>query len=51
MHFLPFELTPEMIKAVKSGAAISMGIEHPAYTHSVSPVPEATRVSLAADLA
>ena len=51
VHFLRFELAPDMIKAVKSGAAISMGIEHPAYTHSVSPVPEATRASLAQDLA
>ena len=51
VHFLRFELTPDMIKAVKSGAAVSMGIEHPAYTHSVSPVPDATRASLANDLA
>jgi hypothetical protein len=51
VHFLRFELAPDMIRAVKGGAAISMGIEHPAYTHSVSPVPEATRASLAADLA
>ena len=51
VHFLRFELTPEMIKAVKSGATISMGIEHPAYTYNVSPVPEATRASLAQDLA
>jgi len=40
-----------MVKAVKRGAALSMGIEHPAYTHSVSLVPEATRTSLAQDLA
>jgi len=51
VHFLRFELAPDMIKAVKSGAAISMGIEHPAYTHSVNPVPEATRASLTQDLA
>jgi hypothetical protein len=51
VHFLRFELTPAMIKAVKSGAAVSMGIDHPAYTHSVSPLPEAVRASLAQDLA
>jgi len=51
VHFLRFELTPAMIKAVKSGAAVSMGIDHPAYTHSVSPLPGAIRASLAQDLA
>ncbi len=50
VHFLRFELTPTMVKAVKSGAAVSMGIDHPAYTHSVSPLPEAIRASLAQDL-
>lgn len=51
VHFLRFELTPAMIKAVKSGATVSMGIDHPAYTHSVSPLPDAIRASLTQDLA
>lgn len=51
VHFLRFELAPDMIKAVKAGAAVSMGIEHPAYLHIVSPVPRPTRDSLAHDLA
>ena len=51
VHFLRFELTPTMVKAVKSGAAVSMGIDHPAYTHSVNPLPETIRASLAQDLA
>ena len=51
VHFLRFELSPDMIKAVKSGSAISMGIEHPAYSHRISPVPETTRASLAQDIA
>jgi hypothetical protein len=50
VHFLRFELTPDMVRAVKSGAALSMGIDHPAYHHAVSPVAEATRTSLAQDL-
>jgi hypothetical protein len=50
VHFLRFELTSDMIKAVKKGAAVSMGIDHPAYTHSISPVPASTRASLANDL-
>src|SRR4030067_266237 len=51
VHFLRFELTPAMVAAVKQGAAIGMGIEHEAYSHSVHAVPENARRSLAADLA
>ncbi len=51
VHFLRFELTPDMIKAAKAGAAISMGIDHPTYTHAVSPLSEAARTALLADLA
>jgi hypothetical protein len=50
VHFMRFELTPEMVKAVKQGAAISMGIDHPAYAHTVDPIPPATHDSLARDL-
>ena len=31
VHFVRFELTPEMCAAVKGGAAICAGIDHPAY--------------------
>jgi len=51
VHFLRFELSPEMISALKGGAALSMGIDHPRYDHSVSPVPEEIRQALLADLA
>ncbi|MEY6434076.1 DUF3501 family protein [Thioalkalicoccus limnaeus] len=50
VHFLRFELTPEMAEATKNGAAISIGIDHPAYTYAVEPVPQNVRDSLAADL-
>ena len=50
VHFLRFELTPDMVKAVKQGAAIAMGIDHPVYTHQVDPVPATTRDFLAQDL-
>jgi len=50
VHFLRFELTPGMIQAVKQGALISMGSDHPGYPHSVDPVSPAVRESLAADL-
>jgi len=51
VHFLRFELTPEMVEAVKGGAPISMGIDHPNYTYSVDPIPLNVRDSLAQDLA
>ncbi|MBI5783555.1 MAG: DUF3501 family protein [Gammaproteobacteria bacterium] len=50
VHFLRIELTPDMVRAVKQGAAVAMGIDHPAYTHQVDPIPAATRDSLARDL-
>ena len=50
VHFLRFELTADMVQAVKQGAAISMGIDHPAYTYKIDPVPQGARDSLAADL-
>ena len=51
VHFLRFELTPEMVEAVKNGADIAMGIDHPNYTHTVEKVPQNVRDSLAKDLA
>jgi hypothetical protein len=50
VHFLRFELTPAMIAAAKQGAAIGMGIEHEAYTHTVAAVPQNVRRSLVGDL-
>ena len=50
VHFLRFELSAAMIEALKSGAAVGMGIDHPAYTHSVDPLPAAVRAALVADL-
>lgn len=50
VHFLRFELTPEMAEAVKQGAPVSMGIDHPAYTHAVEPLVQNVRDSLAQDL-
>ena len=50
VHFMRFELTPEMAAAVKNGVAIHAGIDHPQYTHEVN-VPLSVRDSLAKDLA
>jgi hypothetical protein len=51
VHFLRFELTGEMAAAVKSGAALSMGIDHAAYSTSIDPLPSPVRTALARDLA
>ena len=51
VHFLRFELSPAMIAALKSGAALAAGIDLPAYRHSVDPVPAGLRAALLADLA
>jgi Protein of unknown function (DUF3501) len=50
VHFLRFELTREMIRSVKRGAAIAFGIDHEFYRHALDPVPAAVRDSLASDL-
>jgi hypothetical protein len=51
VHFVRFEFAPEMIRALKSGAALGAGIEHPQYSVDVPALPEATRAALVADLA
>ncbi len=50
VHFLRFELTADMTRAVKQGAQIAMGIDHPAYRAKVDPVSQAVRDSLARDV-
>lgn len=50
VHFLRFELTAPMVEAAKKGAAISMGVDHPNYTHETGPLPGNVAESLAADL-
>ena len=49
VHFLRFELDAAMRKRLHAGAALSMGVDHPHYSASVT-VPEETRAALAADL-
>jgi len=51
VHFVRFELTAEMAAAVKSGAAISVGIDHENCHYAIEPVQPAVRDALAADLA
>ncbi len=49
VHFLRFELSPEMVKAAKSGAAIAMGVDHALYTQEIVTA-QNVRDSLAGDL-
>ncbi len=49
VHFMRWELTPDMIKDAKAGAAIKAGINHPNYNVAVT-LGEAQRASLASDL-
>jgi hypothetical protein len=49
VHFLRFELTPEMVAAIKRGATVSAGIDHPNYREEVE-LPPQVRDSLAGDL-
>jgi len=51
VHFVRFELTEEMRKALKYGVGLSMGIDHGAYLAEVADVGAAVRASLAGDLA
>ena len=50
VHFLRFELTAQMIFALKSGASLAAGVDHERYRHSLDPVPEPVRAALVADL-
>jgi hypothetical protein len=49
VHFMRFELTPEMVAAVRQGASVRAGIDHPVYREEVD-MPPQVRDSLAGDL-
>jgi hypothetical protein len=51
VHFLRFELPSAMAGTMKSGAALSVGVDHDNYRHSLSPVPAPVADSLRRDLA
>jgi hypothetical protein len=51
VHFLRFELAPEMIAALKYGVGLAAGVDHPAYTVAPVAVAEDTKRALVADLA
>jgi len=49
VHFMRFELSPEMVTEAKNGASIKAGIDHPAYTTEIELTP-VKRNSLTGDL-
>ena len=51
VHFLRFELDAPMKHALKSGEALAVGVDHPAYSAMRDPAPAETRSSLLSDLA
>ena len=50
VHFLRFELSEEMARALKYGMALAAGIDHPHYRAEIDPVAAAVRAALLADL-
>jgi hypothetical protein len=50
VHFLRFELAEPMRAALKRGAALCVGVDHPAYRFTQDPVAPAVRDALAKDL-
>ena len=50
VHFLRFELDEDMVKSLKYGVGLAIGVEHESYTVSVDPLQVDVRNSLAGDL-
>jgi hypothetical protein len=50
VHFVRFELPVAMIQALKDGAQLSVGVDHPECTLTLAPLSEPTRKALLADL-
>jgi hypothetical protein len=50
VHFLRFELSASMVEAMKSGASLSLGVDHDNYRHIQGPLPTAVHDSLNRDL-
>lgn len=51
VHFLRFELGAERVAALKAGAALAVGVDHPEYRYALDPVEDSQRSTLVADLA
>ena len=50
VHFLRFELDKAMVQALKDGAQLAIGVDHPQYKAAADPVDPGVRASLVGDL-
>jgi len=50
VHFLRFELTPDMIDDLKQNGKLAMGVDHPAYQATIESINDESRTSLINDL-
>jgi hypothetical protein len=50
VHFLRFELSEGMARALQGGASLSVGVDHPHYQHCIAAVDDNVRSALLADL-
>jgi len=50
VHFMRFELPADQVEALKGGATLAAGIDHPNYHFEISSVSENIRLSLLGDL-
>ncbi len=51
VHFLRFDLSADMAGALKRGAGLALGVDHPEYRVTLGAVPPGVRNSLVGDLA
>jgi hypothetical protein len=51
VHFSRFEFTADMVAAIKNGAAIAMGSDHPNYSYRIDEIDPETQGSLIEDFA
>ncbi len=49
VHFLRFELDEAMIRSLRAGVGLAMGVDHPNYRHAVDSIPDALRNALLQD--
>ncbi len=50
VHFVRFELTKELVDALKQGAPLAIGVDHPEYRASLEPLAADARNALVKDL-
>ena len=50
VHFLRFELSDAMAGALRGGASLAVGVDHPQYQHAIPALAENVRSALLADL-